>query len=83
LFTGYRLALKLSLAHIRALPTNGDRSQQQRTEARDLFDSGDCPVLVATDNVARGLNLQGARLVVNYDLPQDFNVSFLLFKKYN
>ena len=36
---------------------HGDRYQQQREEALESFASGDCPVLIATNVAARGLDI--------------------------
>ena len=38
--------------------------------ALDAFRKGDVPVLVATDVAARGIDIPGVELVVNFDLPQ-------------
>lgn len=46
-----RLALKLCLANIKAIPSNGDRSQTQRHDAKQKFENEDCDVLVATNIV--------------------------------
>ena len=49
---------------------NGDRSQAQREEALRNFRSGKCPVLLATNVAARGLDIRGVQMVINYDCPQ-------------
>lgn len=41
----------------------------QRKEALRAFESGKFPVLVCTDLIARGLDVEGVDLIVNYDLP--------------
>ncbi len=48
---------------------HGDRSQNQRNRALELFGSGASAVLVATDVAARGLHIDAVRTVFNYDLP--------------
>ncbi|KAI1726613.1 DEAD/DEAH box helicase domain-containing protein [Ditylenchus destructor] len=65
------LALQLSLRAFKALSTNGDRMQHQRQQAMDMFVRGDCDILVATNIVARGLNIPGVEHVINYELPKD------------
>ena len=35
------------------------------------FKTGDCPILVATDVAARGLDISNVTHVINYDLPND------------
>ena len=48
---------------------HGDRSQNQRNRALELFGSGASAVLVATDVAARGLHIDAVKTVFNYDLP--------------
>ncbi|HNR39950.1 MAG TPA: DEAD/DEAH box helicase [Acidobacteriota bacterium] len=48
---------------------HGSRSQSQRDEALKGFRSGRYPVLVATDIAARGIDVTGLDLVVNFDVP--------------
>jgi ATP-dependent RNA helicase RhlE len=57
------------IAHT-AAEIHSDRSLAQRREALDGFKSGKYRVLVATDIAARGLDVKGIELVVNYDLPE-------------
>ena len=48
---------------------HSDRSQNQRRRALDNFASGQTGVLVATDVLARGIDVEEVDYVVNYDLP--------------
>jgi ATP-dependent RNA helicase RhlE len=64
-----RLADTLQQAGIRCGKIHGNRSQGQRTLALDEFKSGKCPVLVATDIVARGIDVEDLGHVVNFDVP--------------
>jgi ATP-dependent RNA helicase RhlE len=48
---------------------HSNRTLAQRREALDGFKSGKYRVLVATDIAARGIDVKGIELVVNYDLP--------------
>ena len=50
---------------------HSNRSLSQRREALDGFKSGRYRVLVATDIAARGIDVAGIELVINYDLPED------------
>jgi superfamily II DNA or RNA helicase len=71
-FTEYRD----TLLHVRsvlgqsAAILHGGLSRAERTTAVDEFVRGRCPLLLATDVGAEGLNLQhGCRLVINLELP--------------
>ncbi|TBR17662.1 DEAD/DEAH box helicase [bacterium] len=55
----------------RAAEIHSNRSLSQRREALDGFKSGKYKVLVATDIAARGIDVTGIELVINYDLPED------------
>ena len=48
---------------------HGNRSQAQRTEALDGFRTGRYKCLVATDIVARGIDVEQLEHVVNFDVP--------------
>jgi ATP-dependent RNA helicase RhlE len=54
-----------------AAEIHSNRSLAQRREALDGFKSGKYRVLVATDIAARGIDVVGIELVINYDLPDD------------
>lgn len=49
---------------------HGDRSQGQRNMAIKSFRDGKFKIMVATDIVARGLDIPHIAHVINYDLPQ-------------
>ncbi|PIR88313.1 MAG: hypothetical protein COU09_03020 [Candidatus Harrisonbacteria bacterium CG10_big_fil_rev_8_21_14_0_10_44_23] len=52
-----------------AAEIHSNRSLNQRREALEGFKNGKYRVLVATDIAARGIDVQGITLVLNYDLP--------------
>ncbi|KPA84534.1 putative Atp-dependent RNA helicase [Leptomonas pyrrhocoris] len=52
---------------------HGDRVQREREEALDVFKSGVCRVLVATDVASRGLDIPNVAIVVQYDLPSNID----------
>ena len=52
-----------------AAEIHSDRSLPQRRDALEGFKSGKYRVLIATDIAARGIDVAGIELVVNYDLP--------------
>src|SRR2546428_13487276 len=54
--------------------SHGDKAQSHRTRTLDQFRSGAAEILVATDIAARGIDVEGIRMVVNYDVPQDAEV---------
>ena len=50
---------------------HSDRSMGQRKEAMEGFKSGKYRILVATDIAARGIDVTGIELVINYDIPAE------------
>ena len=54
-----------------AAEIHSNRTLPQRREALEGFKSGKYKVLVATDIAARGIDVTGIELVINYDLPED------------
>ncbi len=56
---------------ISALAIHGDLEQRERDEVLVRFANNSCPVLVATDVAARGLDIKALRAVMNYELPRD------------
>lgn len=66
-----RTAHAISAMGHRAAAIHSDRSLGQRREALEGFRSGRYRVLAATDIAARGIDVRGIELVINYDLPDD------------
>ncbi len=64
-----RLWKYLTKQGIAAERIHGNRSQGQRTQALDGFKTGKYRVLVATDIVARGIDVTALGHVVNFDVP--------------
>ena len=60
---------RLKRAGYTAEAIHSDRSQAQRRRALDNFAAGKTGVLVATDVLARGIDVEEVDYVVNYDLP--------------
>lgn len=56
---------------IEALAIHGDLEQRERDQVLVQFANNSCPVLVATDVAARGLDIKSLRAVINYELPRD------------
>lgn len=57
-----------SMGHT-AAEIHSNRSLSQRREALEGFKAGKYRILVATDIAARGIDVKGIELVLNYDLP--------------
>ncbi|KAF8891538.1 P-loop containing nucleoside triphosphate hydrolase protein [Mucidula mucida] len=53
----------------RVCALHGDMKQQARTAALEEFKSGRTNVMVATDVAARGLDIPGVEVVINYTFP--------------
>lgn len=73
-FTRTKFGAKRLANHVRAMGQNAveihsNRSLAQRRDAMDGFKSGKYRVLIATDIAARGIDVTGIELVVNFDLP--------------
>ncbi len=64
-----RVAKKLEQLEIRTGVLHSDRSQPQRQRALADFKCGAVRALVATDIVARGIDVDGISHVINYDFP--------------
>ena len=66
-----RIVRDLKRKGIEAAGIHGDKSQNARQTALNLFRSGKCRVLVATDIAARGIDVAGLSHVFNYDMPME------------
>jgi len=60
------LRIKLNVGEM-----HSDLEQSQRDQIMREFKSGRINILVATDIVARGIDIDDIRLVINYDVPHD------------
>ena len=49
----------------------GDRQGEERKDIMDRFKSGQIRVLLSTDLLARGIDIQQLSLVINYDIPRE------------
>ena len=75
-FTGTKAAATqvarlLDRSGVCAEAIHSNRSQSQRQKALDAFSQGKVQVLVATDIVARGIDVEGISHIINYELPED------------
>lgn len=65
------LSDKLSARGLRSEALNGDIPQANREKIIDRLRKGKLDILVATDVVARGLDVERISHVINYDVPHD------------
>ena len=65
------LAIALQREGFNVGAMHSDLTQPERDEVMFRFKSGKIDVLVATDIVARGIDIDDIQLVVNYDVPHD------------
>ncbi|WP_069131034.1 DEAD/DEAH box helicase [Rhodohalobacter halophilus] len=56
---------------IKAESIHGDRSQDERNRALSAFKNGKVPVIVATDVLARGIDIKEVSIIINYDVPNN------------
>lgn len=69
-----KLADFLRSKHFSALDLQGDLDQRERNETLLKFANGSTRIMVATDVASRGLDVKDVSLVINFDLPYDFEV---------
>ena len=65
------VARRLSRQGVTCAAIHGDRSQNQRDRALRDFRAGKIDVLVATDVLARGIDITDVSYVVNFDVPEE------------
>jgi len=76
IFCGSKMKVKqvagaLQRKHINCGEMHSDLDQAMRNEVMFKFKSGQFDVLVATDIVARGIDIDDISMVINYDVPHD------------
>ncbi len=65
------VARLLKSMHLNVIEMHSDLEQSRREEVMLSFKSGRQNVLVATDIVARGIDIEDISIVINYDVPHD------------
>jgi ATP-dependent RNA helicase RhlE len=70
-FGADKLVTSLRREGITANALHGDKAQSNRTRTLEQFRSGAAEILIATDIAARGIDVDGIRMVVNFDVPTD------------
>lgn len=76
IFSGLKQKVKrinqaLTRLHINSGEMHSDLDQAQRDDMMFKFKSGQIDVLVATDILARGIDIDDIAMVINYDVPHD------------
>ncbi len=66
------LADELSKRGFKALALHGDMHNRERERAVKSLETGKVQVVIATDVAARGLDISDISLVVNYDIPNNY-----------
>lgn len=61
----------LKKRNISAVSMHGDRDQEERNEALRQFKNKTHPVMVATDVLSRGIDIDNVSLIVNFDVPNN------------
>ncbi len=65
------VADKLQQRGFEALSLHGDLDQRERNQVLVMFANKSCPILVATDVAARGLDIKDLQAVINFELSRD------------
>ena len=71
LFMGLPCGMVLKRKGYNAEAMHSDLLQEQRDDVMYRFKTGQIDILVATDIVARGIDIDDIQLVINYDVPHD------------
>ena len=68
-----RLARNLAKKGFQVSAIHGNKSQNQRQKSLELFRQGKVSILIATDVVARGIDVENITHVINYELPETYD----------
>ncbi len=68
-----RLSKKLSKQGFKTESIHGNKNHEQRQRSLKKFKGDDVQTLIATDIVARGLDINNVSHVINYDLPETYD----------
>lgn len=66
------LADELTKRGFKALALHGDMHNRERERAVKALEAGKVQVVIATDVAARGLDISDISLVINYDIPNNY-----------
>lgn len=70
----HRLRIILGLLGIAVAELHGSLSQEQRLQSVNQFKSLEVPILVCTDLASRGLDIPKIEVVINYDMPKNYEI---------
>lgn len=70
----HRLRVILGLLGVGVAELHGSLSQEQRLQSVNKFKSLEIPVLICTDLASRGLDIPKIEVVINYDMPKNYEV---------
>lgn len=65
-----QLVNALKKIEVESVAIHGDRDQSERNKALQSFKNGEISVIVATDVLARGIDIQDVSMIINYDVPR-------------
>lgn len=65
------LAISLERQGLQAGDIQSDLDQNEREKRLQSFKNGTLPIIVATDVLARGIDIKGIDVVINFDVPND------------
>ena len=65
------LTYRLNQQNFSVICMHGDMRQEDRNKIMEDFRRGTCRVLIATDLLSRGIDVQQVSIVINYDIPQN------------
>jgi superfamily II DNA/RNA helicase len=66
-----RLSRELKSAHVKSSAFHSDFEQAEREQILLDFKNRELPVIIGTDALSRGIDVEGIDLVINYDVPSD------------
>lgn len=67
-----KLTNELIRRGFRAVAIHGNKNQNQRQRALEQFKNNEISILLATDVVSRGLDIDSVTHVINYDAPESY-----------